>query len=145
MRRAVDMIGFRSGRLTVIGRHYKNGHDAEWICKCDCGTITKPILGGSLRRRLRISCGCIAKGRAIRMPEPGRGVHPLVFFIFDQMQERRFGIRRLSRDSGVSITAIENVRDGRTRAKLDDIEAMLNVFGYEFPKPQPFQKAEAAE
>jgi hypothetical protein len=129
------MIGFRSGRLTVIRRAAERKNEATWICECDCGKITRPILGSKLRTGYRISCGCIAKGRPLRMPSPGRGVHPLVFFIFEQMEERRFAVDRLARDSGVSRTAIENVRDGKSRAKLDDIEAMLNVLGYELQEP----------
>lgn len=36
--RAIDLVGQRFGRLTVIKRHgtKKNGN-ASWLCQCDCG------------------------------------------------------------------------------------------------------------
>lgn len=55
----VPMVGIRFGRLTVISYGGKIGTNAAWICKCDCGNITKPIYGSSLRCGRTKSCGCI--------------------------------------------------------------------------------------
>lgn len=30
-----------------------------WLCQCDCGTV-RPVNGGSLRRHLSSSCGCLS-------------------------------------------------------------------------------------
>jgi hypothetical protein len=54
------MIGKRFGRLTVIesGGVSKN-RKLLWICQCDCGNITKPIVGSNLRSGTTKSCGCL--------------------------------------------------------------------------------------
>ena len=52
--------GDKFNQLTAIS--YQNG---KWICKCDCGKITKPILTHVLFSGKRKSCGCI-KGKIIR-------------------------------------------------------------------------------
>ena len=54
------MIGRKFGKLTVLERAGSDKHhNALYICKCDCGTITKPIIASSLRSEKRKSCGCI--------------------------------------------------------------------------------------
>lgn len=62
MGRPIDLAGMKFGRLTVIGRAENDKHGkAMWICKCDCGNITKPIRGQSLKNGNTISCGCYQK------------------------------------------------------------------------------------
>lgn len=58
--RVIPMIGKRFGRLVVIAEGEKpSGHrEAYWICRCDCGNITKPISGIVLRNGKSTSCGC---------------------------------------------------------------------------------------
>lgn len=56
------MLGNKYGRLTVI-RYYgknKNGNSL-WICECDCGNITNPIVNSSLTSGRTKSCGCLEK------------------------------------------------------------------------------------
>ena len=55
-----SMIGKRFGRLTVIesGGVSKN-RKLMWICRCDCGNTTKPIVGSNLRSGTTKSCGCL--------------------------------------------------------------------------------------
>ena len=54
------MIGLRFGRLTVIEYAGVNKHrKATFICKCDCGNVTKPIVGNNLRCGSTLSCGCL--------------------------------------------------------------------------------------
>lgn len=54
------MLGKRFGRLTVIAEapERKCGQSC-WVCQCDCGNITAPILGSNLRRGHTKSCGCL--------------------------------------------------------------------------------------
>lgn len=62
MTRAVDITGRTFGRLRVVRRDQKaNGRD-PWACVCSCG-VTKTIEGGSLRRGLTQSCGCLQRER----------------------------------------------------------------------------------
>lgn len=55
------MIGNRFGRLTVIAKGEKQGNRKElyWICRCDCGKVTSPIVGTHLRNGHTSSCGCL--------------------------------------------------------------------------------------
>lgn len=55
---AENLIGFRFGRLVVIGRaeNDKSRH-AQWICRCDCGNET--IVGARHLKSGDVqSCGC---------------------------------------------------------------------------------------
>lgn len=60
MAREIIMVGNRFGRLTVIEYAGLNRRNSKmWICKCDCGNITKPIISSSLRNGNTRSCGCL--------------------------------------------------------------------------------------
>ena len=60
MPRKIDMIGKRFGRLTVIEESSKRvGKSITYICRCDCGNVTKPIQGANLRNGNTKSCGCL--------------------------------------------------------------------------------------
>lgn len=60
MGKFIDLTGKKFGRLTVIKRTSDNKRGkAQWICKCDCGKTTHPILGTSLTRGHTQSCGCL--------------------------------------------------------------------------------------
>lgn len=59
--KVVDMTGKRTGMLVV---ERQDGHDnfgqAIWLCRCDCGNLTR-VRGGALRKNAVKSCGCIMK------------------------------------------------------------------------------------
>lgn len=58
----VEMIGKRFGRLTVIEEAGRvSGGQITWICRCDCGNMTKPISGSRMRLGRTRSCGCLSK------------------------------------------------------------------------------------
>lgn len=52
------MLGFKTEKLTVVGRHPAKGR-ARWMCKCSCGKNVT-VDGKSLRNGQK-SCGCIRK------------------------------------------------------------------------------------
>ena len=64
---AINMVGRRFGRLTVIERvpipHYTVNNHAWWRCKCDCGTVIETS-GANLRRGSTRSCGCLRRETA---------------------------------------------------------------------------------
>lgn len=62
MGKKIEMMGKRFGRLVVIeeAERHISGH-ARWICKCDCGNTTTPIIGDDLRSGKTRSCGCLHK------------------------------------------------------------------------------------
>lgn len=59
MRHVIDLTGQRFGMLTVIERAEKIGNHISWICKCDCGNVTKAITGNNLKKGHVKSCGCM--------------------------------------------------------------------------------------
>ena len=77
---AINMIGRKFGRLTVIERvpipQFTVNNHAWWRCKCDCGTVIETS-GANLRRGSTRSCGCLrretaaqaAKTRAVKAKE----------------------------------------------------------------------------
>lgn len=65
--RKKDLLGQRFGRLVVISEAAKNKNGARtWVCKCDCGNITHPIVQGNLLRTK--SCGCLRRSRLHETP-----------------------------------------------------------------------------
>lgn len=55
-----DMIGFRSGRLTVVGYdEWKHGRP-YLICECDCGNVLSVRDDAIVGRRTK-SCGCLQR------------------------------------------------------------------------------------
>ena len=62
MARMKDLTGKRFGKLTVVEVSGKNKYgNYMWVCRCDCGNITKPILNTLLTQGKTRSCGCIEK------------------------------------------------------------------------------------
>lgn len=60
MGKKVDLIGQRFGRLVVIEEYpYRKYGKVQWICRCDCGNISNPVIGNDLRRGKQLSCGCL--------------------------------------------------------------------------------------
>ena len=55
----IDMIGQRFGRLTVLEECACDKKGTFYKCQCDCGNITRPIFGASLRFGRTQSCGCL--------------------------------------------------------------------------------------
>lgn len=58
-----DLTNKKFGRLTVLYRDYSIKRP-YWVCKCECGNITKPIAGYSLKKGETKSCGCLQKENA---------------------------------------------------------------------------------
>lgn len=62
MGKVKDLTGQRFGRLTVLYESPERlGGFACWVCKCDCGNITKPIRSNNLKSGTTKSCGCLSR------------------------------------------------------------------------------------
>lgn len=61
---ALDMVGRKFGRLTVIEFAYSKSGHRYWKCKCDCGVETITTTGG-LQSGHTKSCGCYKTDRII--------------------------------------------------------------------------------
>lgn len=74
MGRKINLIGQKFGKLTVIeeSSERKNG-SVCWICKCDCGKVTKPIRGDQLKDGETKSCGCL-KGELLKQKNHVHGL-----------------------------------------------------------------------
>lgn len=61
MAKALNLIGQKFGRLTVIERieNTKRGQ-TRWLCRCECGNETK-VQGSNLKNGHVKSCGCLNK------------------------------------------------------------------------------------
>jgi hypothetical protein len=67
----LNLIGQRYGQLTVIAelkRRKRNPGPRYFMCKCDCGNMTRVRLG-ALRSGNTIGCGCL-NGKCGPKPEP---------------------------------------------------------------------------
>lgn len=113
MGKKLNLIGQRFGRLTVIKEH-KKGTNYYWICRCDCGNITKPIYAPSLKRGLTKSCGCINSEKVIeRNKKESWSKHGMagtrLYQIWCDMKQRCFNpnIRHYKDYGGRGITICE--------------------------------------
>ena len=61
--KAIDIIGKKFGRLTVISFSHSNGYRKYYLCKCECGK-EKIIYKGNLLAGRTLSCGCLQKEQA---------------------------------------------------------------------------------
>ena len=52
-----NLIGQKFNKLTVIEFSHVYNYGTYWICRCECGTITKPILGKCLKNGTNKTCG----------------------------------------------------------------------------------------
>src|SRR5712671_3720478 len=62
-RKATDLTGFVSGRLTILSRaeNSKQG-TAQWLCRCSCPAATEKVIRSEhLLRNMTKSCGCLRK------------------------------------------------------------------------------------
>ena len=66
MRNVIDMVGFVSGRLTVIARAQGKRKGAYWECLCECGKRVI-VYGRQLREHSSKSCGCYQRDRMAAM------------------------------------------------------------------------------
>jgi hypothetical protein len=68
MRKPINLVGQKFGRLTVLDRDISAssgaGHHVKFICICDCGNKVS-VSGTNLRRGISKSCGCL-RGDSIK-------------------------------------------------------------------------------
>lgn len=58
MTKALNLIGERFGKLTVINRGKNSKHGkTQWLCKCECGNSVVAV-GSDLKLKKYTSCGC---------------------------------------------------------------------------------------
>ena len=64
---AIDRVGQKYGRLTVLERAGTSGGQAAWICECECGGGKLTIARGNHLARGQVrSCGCLRTEAALR-------------------------------------------------------------------------------
>jgi hypothetical protein len=60
MGKTIDMVGFKTDHLVVVGYAGTKNKRAMWNCKCECGRVFATE-GKHLRNGSTISCGCYKK------------------------------------------------------------------------------------
>lgn len=89
MPKYIDLVGQRFGQLTVIEYAGTTKHrKSMWVCKCDCGEITKPLAGNNLQRGLTKSCGCLLGKNGIAQAKHNYMRHKRLYGIWHGMKER---------------------------------------------------------
>ena len=80
MPKKIDLTGQCFSRLIVLEEApRKQGHTSYWICKCDCGNVTKPIAMSALKSGATRSCGCLNKKMTKeRNKQPRKKKHGLI-------------------------------------------------------------------
>lgn len=53
------LIGMKFGKLTVLEEGPQKGRRRTYLCLCECGNYTRPILGQSLKSGATKGCGCL--------------------------------------------------------------------------------------
>ena len=90
--RIKDLTGQKFGMLEVIaftGKRTEPGHNAIWLCRCDCGKFLE-IRGSNLTtsRRPQKSCGCIISERARQTSTKHGGTKERLYQIWMGMRRR---------------------------------------------------------
>lgn len=128
-RAAKGMIGFKSGKLTVIAREgVRYDRAATWVCECLCGNRTVATTS-DLRRGKRKSCGC-ARHDFIPKLEPVVGVDPAVKFVFRQMNKQLATQQDVARRAGVTSHIMYRWRSGEVDPSITRLRAVLGALGY---------------
>lgn len=66
---------------------------------------------------------------SVKPPADGMAVHPLVRWIWKEMNRQRVSQEDVAARSGVSSSAMRKWRKGTRSPKVADIEAVINVLG----------------
>lgn len=90
MRKKIDMIGQRFGRLTVLEECACDKQGTFYKCQCDCGNITRPIFAASLRLGRTQSCGCIHREGLVSRNTTHGKYHTRLHGIWNGMKQRCF-------------------------------------------------------
>lgn len=62
---------------------------------------------------------------------PESDIHPLVQWVWSKMAEKKLTHEFVADKAGVRATTLRNWARGRTRPSLADIEAVVNVIGFD--------------
>lgn len=84
---AVDLVGHKYGRLTVLSFHGVGKHHKHlWNCLCDCGT-EKVMSSSALRIDNTKSCGCLNLESVSK--EPGTSAKNKLFYTYKSGASKR--------------------------------------------------------
>lgn len=83
------MVGERFGRLVVLEyAGTSKNRKAMWICECDCGNITQPIVGANLKAGGTKSCGCLRDEMHTKDAKYNHIRHGRLYCIWHSMKQR---------------------------------------------------------
>lgn len=85
-----DLSGKRFGYLTAIqytGKKTKSGHNAIWLCKCDCGNYVE-VNSGQLQSSGIHSCGCYVRERMSKLNYKHGGKKERLYMVWESIKRR---------------------------------------------------------
>lgn len=86
-RPAINHLGKRFGRLTVISRAETANGQARWNCACDCGGVTV-VAGGNLTNGKTNSCGCLSSYSMQHSHRKHGYVYTQIYYVWSGMLRR---------------------------------------------------------
>lgn len=107
-----EMVGFRSGRLTVLREEPTEKRGSYWRCECDCGKEVV-VRGSFLRSGKTKSCGCLrnelSSQRLTKRNRTHGESHSRLYGIWSEMHKRCKNPRHWAYDryGGRGITVCE--------------------------------------
>ena len=89
MSRVNSLLGQTFNRLTVLRQAESSPQGrARWVCQCDCGNITGPVLGYELTSGGTKSCGCLkSEVTTARNTTHGLSSHP-AYWVYVGAEQR---------------------------------------------------------
>jgi len=119
-RKIINLIGQKFNKLTVIERHYTKNGKVYWICRCDCGKITKPISGDNLKgQHPTKSCGDgICNGKIKNIEGLIFGNIEIIGFSHTEGENGSFWIGKCIKcDRETRPTALEFIQSGKKQCE----------------------------
>lgn len=89
---ALNLIGKKFNRLTVVSRAESKYQKAQWNCVCDCGkTLERTLSSSEILSGHTKSCGCLQHEYAVRLGK-SKAVHKMgqtrIYRIWSGMKQR---------------------------------------------------------
>jgi len=130
-------LGNRNGKLVVIERLEKKGHEYNYLCQCDCGKL-KIVNGGNVPRTK--SCGCLENRGNLRHGHARYGQTTKTYYRWYTMRNRCRNQRavKYSDYGGRGVTICDGWYDSYESFLMDmgeappnkTLERKNNDFGY---------------
>ncbi len=101
----LKLKGKRFGKLLVEDFAYTKGKGTWWLCKCDCGSPPRILLGCRITSGETRSCGCLR--RAVKSEIPYYWIYRILLKVVSESRYHDFKIDLMSFDDFLTFTEID--------------------------------------